>query len=233
MFGVIVDAGACPQACLNILRKHKSSWGYELLTVSSIDHVIDHSHHITVGKGPDAADLAVINNTQRGDIVVTQDWGLAALALGKGAFAISPSGRVYSNQNIDFLLEERSIKARYRRAGGRTKGPSARKTQDDRRFEDNLLVLLERAKRNLQKVRKQEFYMRVQPCVLVIFGATGDLTQRKLYPALYNLWREELLPPHFAVVSIGRRDKTTDEVRDDITAAIRSFHGTTILHLST
>ncbi|NLJ73395.1 MAG: glucose-6-phosphate dehydrogenase [Firmicutes bacterium] len=65
--------------------------------------------------------------------------------------------------------------------------------------------------------------MRVQPCVLVIFGATGDLTQRKLYPALYNLWREELLPSHFAVVSIGRRDKTTAEVREDIIEAIRNF----------
>ncbi|NLJ73396.1 MAG: DUF188 domain-containing protein [Firmicutes bacterium] len=147
MFRVVVDADACPRACLSILRKHKAHWGYELLTVSSVDHNVDSSNHITVGKGQDAADLAVINNTQKGDIVVTQDWGLAALALGKGAYAISPWGRVYSDQNIDFLLEERSIKARFRRSGGRTKGPSARSDQDDRRFEDNLLVLLKRAKR--------------------------------------------------------------------------------------
>jgi len=88
----------------------------------------------------------VVNNTSRGDIVVTQDWGLAALVLGKGAFAISPSGRIFSEDNIDFLLEERSLKAKFRRAGGRTKGPSARTREDDRRFQESFLLLVKRAR---------------------------------------------------------------------------------------
>lgn len=98
-----------------------------------------------VGKGADAADLAVMNNTSTGDIVVTQDWGLAALVLGKGAFALSPSGRIYSEQNMDFLLEERFLKAKHRRAGGRTKGPAARTNQDDYRFEQSFLKVLDQA----------------------------------------------------------------------------------------
>lgn len=145
MFKVIVDADACPRACLQVLQRHKKALNYRLLTVASVDHRIDNPDHIMVGKGSDAADLAVMNHTARGDIVVTQDWGLAALIMGKGAAAISPSGRIYSEENIDFLLEERFLKARHRRAGGRTKGPSARTSEDDQRFEKSFLHLLERA----------------------------------------------------------------------------------------
>jgi len=145
LFKVIVDADACPRACLQVLQKQKKVWKYRLLTVASVDHVIDNADHIVVGRGSDAADLAVINNTVRGDIVVTQDWGLAALILGKGAYAISPSGRIYSDRNIDFLLEERSLKAKYRRGGGRTKGPSARTSQDNQRFEESFLTLIGQA----------------------------------------------------------------------------------------
>ncbi len=146
MFKVIVDADACPRARLQVLQRQKKTWKYRLLTVASVDHRIDHADHIVVGKGQDAADLAVVNNTSRGDIVVTQDWGLAALVLGKGAFAISPSGRIFSEDNIDFLLEERSLKAKFRRAGGRTKGPSARTREDDRRFQESFLLLVKRAR---------------------------------------------------------------------------------------
>jgi glucose-6-phosphate 1-dehydrogenase len=61
---------------------------------------------------------------------------------------------------------------------------------------------------------------------LVVFGATGDLTQRKLYPALYNLWREKLLPDRFGVVSIGRRDKNPEQLRADIIGSIEQFSRT-------
>ncbi|NLM39815.1 MAG: DUF188 domain-containing protein [Firmicutes bacterium] len=146
MFKIIVDADACPRSCLGILKKHRASWGYHLLTISSVDHQIESCHHIMVEKGKDSTDLAVINSTNRGDIVVTQDWGLAALVLGKGAYAISPAGRVFNEATIVFLLEERSLKAKFRRAGGRTRGPSARTAKDDRRFEANFLALLAEAR---------------------------------------------------------------------------------------
>ncbi|MDI9413211.1 MAG: DUF188 domain-containing protein [Bacillota bacterium] len=145
LFKVIVDADACPKACLQVLQKHKNEKKYRLLTIASVDHQINNPDHIVVGKGADAADLAVMNETTAGDIVVTQDWGLAALVLGKGALVLSPSGRIYSEETIDFMLEERFLKARYRRAGGRTKGPSARTKRDDQRFEQSLLELLKLA----------------------------------------------------------------------------------------
>ena len=63
----------------------------------------------------------------------------------------------------------------------------------------------------------------VDPCILVIFGATGDLTARKLLPALYNLVREGQLPPQFACVGFARRPKTHQEFRDEMKVAINSF----------
>ena len=62
-----------------------------------------------------------------------------------------------------------------------------------------------------------------QACTLVIFGATGDLTRRKLMPGLYSLAREALLPKHFAVVAFARRDKSHEQFRDEMRQAIEEF----------
>ena len=78
----------------------------------------------------------------REDIVVTQDYGLAAMVLGKGAVAINQNGLVFSDENMDRLLMERHIGQRIRRGGGRTKGPAKRTKDDDARFEDALRKLL-------------------------------------------------------------------------------------------
>jgi glucose-6-phosphate 1-dehydrogenase len=63
------------------------------------------------------------------------------------------------------------------------------------------------------------------PFTLVIFGATGDLTARKLLPALFGLWRDEFLPPQFAVVGVGRREKSDDVFRGEVVRAIQEFRG--------
>lgn len=96
-----------------------------------------------VGNNPQETDMAVINMTAGNDIVVTQDWGLAALVLGKGAAAITPSGKIFSFKTIDFLLEEREVKAKLRRSGQRTRGPRKRSAKDDSHFEVNLRRLIE------------------------------------------------------------------------------------------
>ena len=62
-----------------------------------------------------------------------------------------------------------------------------------------------------------------ESCILVIFGATGDLTARKLIPALYNLARDGQLPAHFACVGFARRPKSHDEFREEMLAAINQF----------
>lgn len=63
----------------------------------------------------------------------------------------------------------------------------------------------------------------VEPCIMVIFGATGDLTGRKLVPALYNLAREGQLPGHFACVGFARRDKTNEIMRSEMLDAVNKF----------
>src|SRR5262245_28727049 len=62
-----------------------------------------------------------------------------------------------------------------------------------------------------------------EPCSVVIFGATGDLTHRKLVPALYNLQRERLLPPGFSVIGFARRDWSDDFFRNTLLEDARQF----------
>lgn len=140
---VLVDADACPRTVLDILRRLREEYGYRLVTVASFNHDIDGADHIMVGDGPDEADLALLNRTRRGDIVVTQDWGLAALVLSRGAFALSPRDHEYKGERIEFLLDERYKKAKARLAGLRTRGPARRTAEDDVRFERTLRRLFE------------------------------------------------------------------------------------------
>lgn len=140
---IIIDADACPKNVLQICSSMARKYKILLHTVASFNHNIVSDHHTTVGNASQETDLAVINMTAIGDIVVTQDWGLAALVLGKGAAALSPGGKIFKQDTIDFLLEEREIKAKMRRGGGRTKGPRKRTATDDKRFTDNLRRLIE------------------------------------------------------------------------------------------
>jgi uncharacterized protein YaiI (UPF0178 family) len=140
---VAVDADACPRGALDTVRRLQVRHDFRVLTVASVNHIFTpwgpgHVHVVT-GPEPEATDLALANRIRRGDAVVTQDWGLAALALGRGCRAISPTGRVYRPETIDLLLEERRLKAKFRRGGGRTRGPRARTAEDEARFERALL----------------------------------------------------------------------------------------------
>lgn len=139
---VIIDADACPRACLQIIRKLAVVYDFEVITVASFNHHFEHTRHQVTGNETQATDIAIINQVREGDIVVTQDWGLAAMVLGKHASAIAPAGRIYKDDQMDWLLEERSMLAKLRRGGGRTRGPSKRTSEDDRRFETNFLHLL-------------------------------------------------------------------------------------------
>jgi uncharacterized protein YaiI (UPF0178 family) len=97
---------------------------------------------ITVARGADSADLMLVNLVHRNDIVVTQDYGLAALCLARGARPLDQNGRIYDESNIDSLLGMRHISQKIRRAGGRTKGPSKRTKEQDEWFEQSLEKLL-------------------------------------------------------------------------------------------
>ena len=135
---ILVDADACPRSVLKICLQMGQREHIEVCTVASFNHNIESEHHIIVGNADQEADLKIMNLLKKGDIVITQDWGLAAMAMGKGAQCLHPMGWAYSAGKIDFMLEEREIKASLRRSGGRTKGPRKRSREDDRRFQELL-----------------------------------------------------------------------------------------------
>ena len=66
----------------------------------------------------------------------------------------------------------------------------------------------------------------VEPCTIVIFGASGDLTARKLIPAFYHLYREKQLPAPFRIIGFARREKTDDAWRQELRAALEQFSRT-------
>lgn len=135
---IIIDADACPRDALETAKKLGLRYGLACFTVASVNHMIDGPNHITVGADPQETDMKIVNITRKGDIVVTQDFGLAAIVLARGTLALSPRGKEYRPDSIDFLLEERSLKSRVRRGGGRTKGPAPRTKEDEQSFAHTL-----------------------------------------------------------------------------------------------
>ena len=140
---IYIDADACPVTRIaeDIVRKY----GVPVTLLCDTSHQLasDYSTVRIVGAGADAVDIATINLCGRGDIVVTQDCGVAALALGKGAKAIHQSGKRYTDENIDGLLMERHLSGKARRGGKRhLKGPAKRTGKDDKRFAESFERLI-------------------------------------------------------------------------------------------
>ncbi|MCX7772011.1 MAG: YaiI/YqxD family protein [Clostridia bacterium] len=140
---IYVDADACPVKPI-IMRVAKEK-GIPVTMVMDTSHAWEHedARVVTVDKARDSVDIALINLAHKGDVVVTQDYGVAAMALGKGAAALNQNGLVYSDNNIDKLLFERHLGQKIRRSGGRAGSPKKRTKDDDDRFERALRRLLE------------------------------------------------------------------------------------------
>lgn len=147
---IFVDADACPVVGIveSIAKKHNTS----VTLLCDTNHILnsDYSEVIVVGAGADAVDYKLISICHKGDIVVSQDYGVAAMALGKGAYAIHQSGKWYTNDNIDRMLMERHLNKKARRGTHKNhiKGPRKRIDEDDERFaqsfEKLVLMALER-----------------------------------------------------------------------------------------
>ena len=132
---ILVDADACPVK--QIIVRLAKNYNIPVTMLIDTSHELNdgYSRVITVDKQADSVDYALIGLLTCNDIVVTQDYGLAAIALGKKAKVINQNGLIYTNENIEKLLMERYIGEKIRRSGGRTKGPSKRTKEDDARFE--------------------------------------------------------------------------------------------------
>lgn len=144
---IYIDADACP--VVGIAEYIATKYNISVTLLCDTNHVLtsDYSEVIVVGAGADAVDYKLISICHRGDIVVTQDYGVAAMALGKGAFAIHQSGKWYTNENIDQMLMERHLNKKARRASSRNhiKGPRKRTEEDDQRFAESFEKLLRKA----------------------------------------------------------------------------------------
>lgn len=136
---IYVDADACP--VVRIVEDIAEKYNIAVTLLCDTNHVLnsDYSDVIVVGAGADAVDYKLISICHKGDIVVSQDYGVAAMALGKGAYAIHQSGRWYTNDNIDRMLMERHLNKKQRRTSHKNhvKGPKKRTSEDDERFRES------------------------------------------------------------------------------------------------
>ena len=132
---ILVDADACPVKTIIVRLAKQQQIPVTMLIDTSHELKDGYSKIITVDKQADSVDYALMALLTRDDIVVTQDFGLAAMVIGKGAKAVNQNGLVFTDANMDKLLMERHIGQKIRRGGGRTKGPAKRTKEDDARFE--------------------------------------------------------------------------------------------------
>ena len=139
---VWVDADACPVVEETIACCARQN--VEVVLVCDSAHQMERpgARTLTVAQGADSADLNLVNRVSPGDVVVTQDYGLAALALARRARALNQDGMRYTADNIDALLLSRHTARKIRRAGGRLRGPAKRKTEQDRAFTLALTAML-------------------------------------------------------------------------------------------
>jgi uncharacterized protein YaiI (UPF0178 family) len=139
---IIVDADACPvkNEIVSIAKKHN----LEVIMVCDTSHVISDSYAvtITVDKGNDSADFALVNLAKKGDIVVTQDYGVAAMALSRGAKAIGNSGAIFTKYNIDSFLAQRHLAKENRRKGGKFNRGPKNPGIDKRKFSESFRKLI-------------------------------------------------------------------------------------------
>lgn len=148
---IFVDADACP--VVGIIEKIAKEHYVPVTLLCDTNHILssDYSKVIVVGAGADAVDYKLISICHKGDIVVSQDYGVAAMALGKGAYAIHQSGKWYTNDNIDQMLMERHLNKKARRSSHKNhvKGPKKRTEEDDKRFAESFEKMVLRALDNV------------------------------------------------------------------------------------
>ncbi len=143
---ILIDADACP--VVSIVEHMAEKYGIPVILLCDTNHVLqsEYSEVKVIGAGADAVDFALVGLCQKGDLVVTQDYGVAAMILGKGAYGIHQSGKWYTDENIDRMLMERHISKKIRRSKSKyhLKGPAKRTAEDDVRFEESLEQMIQK-----------------------------------------------------------------------------------------
>ncbi|MCR2043600.1 YaiI/YqxD family protein [Anaerosalibacter massiliensis] len=140
---ILLDGDGCPVVDISI--KIAKLYKLEVIIVKNYHHEIydDYATIITVEPTPDSADFYIVNEARKGDIIITQDYGLAAMALSRGAFCINQNGFIIDSENIDGLLNRRYLNQELRRKHKKYSKFKKRNTQADIIFEKNLKNLIE------------------------------------------------------------------------------------------
>ncbi|MGG1516766.1 YaiI/YqxD family protein [Paenibacillus oryzisoli] len=149
---IVVDADACPVKAE--IEQAAKPFGTQVVLVASFDHKMNESPGVKVvqvDRSDQSVDLYIANHIRSGDILVTQDFGLAALGLAKGAICLTNRGQEYTDSSIDYLLERRHASAKLRRSGKHTKGPKPFTEEDRKNFLHGLTKLL----KYLQEIEKE------------------------------------------------------------------------------
>ena len=142
---VLIDADACPVVNLAVALCKKYHISCLLLCDTAHELHRDGAETYVFDKGADSVDFALVNRVTPGDIVITQDYGLASMCLARSAHVLHQDGWEYNEYNISGLLEQRHSARVFRAAGGRTKGPSKRTTAQDKAFSQALESLLQQS----------------------------------------------------------------------------------------
>ena len=139
---ILIDADGCPVVDITLETARRYAVPVILLCDSAHVFAREGAQTVTVSTGADSVDFALVNRVQPGDIVVTQDYGLAAMCLARGARAISQDGLEYGDENISALLLARHTAKKIRNAGGRLKGSPKRAPKQDQAFEEAFARLI-------------------------------------------------------------------------------------------
>ncbi|MGL4335759.1 MAG: YaiI/YqxD family protein [Turicibacter sp.] len=146
---VFIDADACP--VVNETIKIAKRFNLEITIICDMAHVIEKkgAKTIVVSTGADSVDFKLVNLVSPNDIVVTQDYGLAAMVLSRKGKVINQNGMIYSDGNIEQLLQSRYVAQKIRNEGGRLKGPKKRNLEQTRAFEEMFAQLCQSVAKNL------------------------------------------------------------------------------------
>lgn len=139
---IVIDGDGCP--VINMAIEAAKKYNIECIILCDTSHIINRNgaKTVTVSKGADSVDFAIVNMIDSDDIVVTQDYGLAAMCLSRKATTLNQNGLVYDDSNIDSLLFSRYTAKNIRRSGGRLKGPKKRTSEQDKAFLKSLEEIL-------------------------------------------------------------------------------------------
>lgn len=140
---IFIDADGCPVVDITVRIAKKYSLECFIICDTAHEFQKEGAKTVVVEKGADSVDFRLVNLVSAGDIVVTQDYGLAAMCLARKAVPLSQNGLVFTDKNIDELLFSRYVSKKIRNAGGRIKGPSKRTDEQDKRFEEVLEKLIQ------------------------------------------------------------------------------------------